>query len=80
MRGDVGFVQGHKPLVVQGPQHLVLLQDLPLALGRVWHNLGHECSPGGILPAGTHHTKATPMHWGAYHRLRGGREHLNCAN
>ena len=71
-RGDVGLVQGHDPLVVQGPQHLVLLQDPPLALGSIGHDLGHERSPRGILPARSHNTKAAPVcRAEGHHRLRG---------
>lgn len=63
-RGDVGLVQGHEPLVVQRPQHFILLQDPPLALTCIGHNLGHERSAGGILPAHAHYTKSAPAVWG----------------
>lgn len=60
-RGDVGLVQGHEPLVVQGSEHLILLQHPVLALGRVRHDLGNERPACGVLPAGSHNTKAAPV-------------------
>lgn len=59
-RCDVGLVQGHDPLVVEGLEDVVLLQHLLLAVCLIRDDLGHEEVPGGVLPAFADHAETTP--------------------
>lgn len=60
-RCDVGFVQRHHLVVMQGLEDVVLLQHCLLIVRLVRHDLGHEQVARGVLPALADHTEATPM-------------------
>ena len=57
---DVGLVQRHHLVVVQGLEDVVLLQHCLLRVRLVRHDLGHEQVARGVLPALADHAEAAP--------------------
>lgn len=56
---DIGFMEGHNLVMMQGLEDFILLQDTLLALRLIWNNLRHKEIACGIFSALSDDTKTT---------------------